>query len=139
MTKEELKRKLRAAWICQKKLESDTQKLQDLRDLSLKITTCYSEFTNHGSPEGAKMSAVISRIVDLEKDIIDDMDMLYGALNDIRSMVKSVQDQKLQLVLQKRYLCYQRWEQIAADMHYSWRGIHKLHNAALNMLLKNFG
>lgn len=36
-----------------------------------------------------------------------------------------------QTVLEKRYLCFSAWEQIAVDMNYSIQHIHRMHSAAL--------
>ena len=37
--------------------------------------------------------------------------------------------------MQRRYLNYQKWEQIAAELHYSWQNVHRLHSKALDYIL----
>lgn len=53
-----------------------------------------------------------------------------------RELIKMLDDEKLQLILFKRYLNYQRWEVIAADLGYTWRRIHQMHAEALKILEK---
>ena len=51
---------------------------------------------------------------------------------EIRDTIKKVGKIEYQTLLEKRYLCFQTWEQIAVDMGYELRWIYRLHNKALN-------
>ena len=42
-----------------------------------------------------------------------------------------VQDVEYRLVLEKRYLTFCMWEEIAAELHYSVRTVQRLHVRAL--------
>lgn len=132
-TTDEIKQRLKSAWVWQKQLEADLQTLQDLEDLAAKITPVYS-FAPGGGGDGDKIGGAVAKLVDLDKDIQNDIKMLTEALAATRALIKMLDDEKLQLILFKRYLNYQRWEVIAADLGYSWRGIHKLHSKALQEL-----
>lgn len=133
MPTDEIKQRLKSAWVWQKQLEADLQMLQDLRDLSEQITPVYS-LAPGGGGDGDKIGGAVAKLVDLDKDIQSDIKMLTEALAATRTLIKMLDDEKLQLILHKRYLNYQRWEVIAADLGYSWRGIHKLHSKALQEL-----
>lgn len=134
-TTDEIKQRLKSAWIWQKQLEADLQTLQDLEDLAAKITPVYSFAPGGGGGgDGDKIGGAVAKLVDLDKDIQNDIKMLTEALAATRALIKMLDDEKLQLILFKRYLNYQRWEVIAADLGYSWRGIHKLHSKALQEL-----
>ena len=41
------------------------------------------------------------------------------------------------LVLEKRYLCFNSWEQIAVDMNYSIQYCFNIHRNALKKLIRN--
>ena len=130
-TTDEIKQRLKSAWVWQKQLEADLQTLQDLEDLAAKITPVYS-FAPGGGGDGDKIGGAVAKLVDL--DIQNDIKMLTEALAATRELIKMLGDEKLQLILFKRYLNYQRWEVIAADLGYSWQYIHKMHSKALQKL-----
>lgn len=128
-----LKKKLKSAWVWQKQLEADLQMLQDLRDLAQQITPVYS-LAPGGGGSGDKLGSTVVKIADVEAIVQNDIQELTEALASTRALIHGLEDERLRLVLFKRYLNYQRWEVIAADLGYSWRGIHKLHSKALQEL-----
>lgn len=133
-TTDEIKQRLKSAWVWQKQLEADLQTLQDLEDLAAKITPPVYSFAPGGGGDGDKIGGAVAKLVDLDKDIQNDIKMLIEALAATRALIKILGDEKLQLILFKRYLNYQRWEVIAADFGYSWQYIHKMHSKALQKL-----
>ncbi|MBR1382300.1 MAG: hypothetical protein IJ555_00575 [Ruminococcus sp.] len=52
--------------------------------------------------------------------------------------VKAVEDPVLREVLERRYFLYQKWEEIAAEMHYSIANIYVLHSKALQKITLNY-
>ncbi|MDO4920942.1 MAG: hypothetical protein Q4E64_03825 [Phascolarctobacterium sp.] len=135
MTKDELKKKLKSAAALQRQLESDCAQLQNLRDIANNVTPKYGPRAG-GSGNGQKIENAVVNIVDLEADIQQDMNNLVAAMNEVRQLIALVGDKNLEVILHKRYLNYQKWEQIAGDMGYSWRGVHKLHSKALDIILE---
>lgn len=134
MTKDELKKKLRSAFAIQKQIEAEYVELQNLRDNASRITPAYS-LAPGGSGTGQRIENAMAKIVDAENIIQSEMEILMVALGEIRALIATVDDPVLRLILYKRYLCYQKWEQIAADLNYSWKQVHRLHNKALNEIL----
>ena len=47
------------------------------------------------------------------------------------AFMKSVSCREYQTILEKRYLCFQSWEKIAAAMDYDIRWLYRLHGKAL--------
>lgn len=134
MTKDELKQKLRSAFVLQKQIEAEYVELQNLRDNASRITPAYS-LAPGGGGTGQRIENAMAKIVDMGNIIQSDIERLMVALGEIRQLVALVDDPVLKLVLHKRYLCYQKWEQIAADLNYSWQWLHKMHGRALNKIL----
>lgn len=134
-TTDEIKQRLKNAWVWQKQLEADLQTLQDLEDLAAKITPVYS-FAPGGGGDGDKIGGVAAKLVDIDKDIQNDIKMLTEALASVRGLIKMLDDEKLQLILHKRYLNYQRWEVIATDLGYSYRRVTQMHGEALVKIAK---
>lgn len=134
MTKDELKQKLRSAFVLQKQIEAEYVELQNLRDNASRITPAYS-LAPGGGGTGQRIENAMAKIVDMGNIIQSDIERLMVALGEIRELISLVDDPVLRLILHKRYLCYQKWEQIAADLSYSWKQIHRLHNRALNIIV----
>lgn len=135
MPTDEIKQRLKNAWVWQKQLEADLQMLQDLRDLAEQITPVYS-LAPGGGGSNDKLGGTVVKMADVELSIQSDIKMLIEALVATRELIKMLDDEKLQLILFKRYLNYQRWEVIAADLGYTWRRIHQMHAEALKILEK---
>ena len=135
MTKDELKKKLRSAFAVQKQIEAEYVELQNLRDNASRITPAYSMVPGSGGT-GQRIENAMAKIVDAENIIQSEMEILMVALGEIRQLIALVDDPVLKLILHKRYLCYQKWEQIAADLGYAWAQVHRLHGKALNVILK---
>lgn len=135
MTKDELKQKLRSAFVLQKQIEAEYVELQNLRDNAGRITPAYS-LAPGGSGSGQRIENAMAKIVDMENIIQSDIELLMVALGEIRQLIALVDDPKLKVVLHKHYLCYQKWEVIAVDLNYDVRWIHKLHSRGLNVILK---
>lgn len=135
MTRDELKKKLRSAWVLQKQLECNYVELQNLRDNAGRITPAYS-LAPGGGGTGQRIENAMVKLADLETENSLDIEKLVEALAEIRRLIALVDDQTLRLILHKRYLCYQKWEQIAADLNYSWQWVHKMHGRALREILQ---
>ena len=135
MTKDELKCKLRSAFAIQKQIEANYVEIQNLRDNANRITPAYS-LAPGGGGNGQRIENAMAKIVDMENIIQSDIELLMVALGEIRQLISLVDDPVLRLILHKRYLCYQKWEQIAADLSYSYRRVLQMHGRALSVILK---
>nr|DAI71005.1 MAG TPA: Protein of unknown function (DUF1492) [Caudoviricetes sp.] len=96
--------------------------------LSLKA----SSMTEHVS--GTKESDLADKYIKLERyfdAVIDEWDRLIDMRIEAKAMIRALPDESQQAVLYARYINCGRWENIASDMHYSWKGIFKLHGKAL--------
>lgn len=136
MTKEELKQKLRGAWYAQRALECELDKLQELRNLAQKVTTAYSQ-TPGGSGSGQALANAVTKIVEQEKIVAECCNELCEQLAEVRELVSLLPVGPMRLVMQRRYLNYCKWEQIAMELDYTWQHVHRLHGRALEFMLKD--
>ena len=113
------------------RIESKKEQLVSLNDLATKCTSVYSDMPKSPNRGTSRMEDVILKIIDLEDEISDDMNLLVELKKEIMETIKMVPNTELQALLEKRYLCHTSWEQIAVDMNYSIQHIHRMHNAAL--------
>lgn len=135
LTKDELKKKLKSAWMLHKQIEEHLSELQELRSFACKITPVYS-LAPGGSCNGQKLENNIAKIADMETLLQDETDEFLKSLQEVRNLIKLIDDPMQRLIMQKRYLNYQKWEVIAADLGYSWRQVHRLHSVGLNIIVK---
>ena len=135
MIKEELKEKLKGAMYAQRTLEGELDKLQELRNLAQKVTPAYSQSPGGGSGNAQKLENSVAKIIEQEKIIADCCNELCAQLAEVRALVALLPMGPMRLVMQRRYLNYQKWEQIAAELHYSWQNVHRLHSKALDYIL----
>ena len=77
------------------------------------------------------MADAVIKIIDLQDEINHDINRLVELKREIMGVITSVPNVEYQTVLEKRYLCFLAWEQIAVDMNYSMQHIHRMHSAAL--------
>ena len=77
---------------------------------------------------------LIMKIVDLENEIDAAIDALVDLKRDIIQVINQVGNSEYRLLLEKRYLRCEPWEEIAVAMQYSLRYIHKLHGEALKVV-----
>jgi hypothetical protein len=64
------------------------------------------------------------------------IDELVDVKREIARNISALENIDYQLLLEKRYLSFHSWEQIAAEMHYSSRWVHIVHSRALNAFEK---
>lgn len=65
MPTDEIKQRLKNAWVWQKQLEADLQMLQDLRDLAEQITPVYS-LAPGGGGSNDKLGGTVVKMADVE-------------------------------------------------------------------------
>ena len=80
------------------------------------------------------MSDAVAKIIDLQAEINRDIDRLVDLKREIVSVIKTVGNAEHQTLLEKRYLCFATWEQIAVDMDYSIQHIYRIRDRALEQI-----
>ena len=117
--------------------------MESLNALSLlKATSTLSDMLRNPNRATSKMTDAIDKIIGpfRLKSIKHDIDILIDLKTEIVALIKKVKNQSIKPYLEKRYLCFETWEQIAVDMDYSIQHIYRLRDRALaetTTLLKN--
>ena len=70
-------------------------------------------------------------MVDMENEINDDIDTLVDLKAEIMRCIKQLDNTEYQTLLELRYLCFKRWEEIAIDLNYSMQYAFRMHERAL--------
>lgn len=78
---------------------------------------------------------IVIKLADCESELSDEMSALWSRRMEIINTIGML-DHRHQLLLHKRYIEDERWEQIAYEMHITWRHCHRIHGRALAELEK---
>ena len=78
-----------------------------------------------------KLGATVARLVDAEAQIDGEIELLAAVEHEITRTINAVQDERLQLVLYRRYVLGEKWEQIAVNLNLDYRWVLRLHGRAL--------
>jgi len=122
---------LSQAYRIDQRINSKLAQVMSLRDLLGKATGTLSSAPKAATPNPHSMEDTIAKMVDLENEINEDIDALVDLKAEIMRRIKRVENTEYQTILELRYLCFKRWEEIAVDMGYSLRRVYELHDCAL--------
>ena len=101
-----------------------------LRTRAEKFTPTLTGLPQGGDGENQRELA-ICKLVDLNNEIDEKIDLYVDLGREIRGNIDSVPDVILRTILLLKYIEGLTWEQIAVDLQYSWRNVHYLHSRAL--------
>jgi DNA-directed RNA polymerase specialized sigma24 family protein len=122
---------LSQAYRLDQRINAKLEQVEALRSLTRKVTVSYgSEPVSHTRNVSSLEDSII-RLMEAENALNATIDALVDMKMDIAQCISAVPNHDCQLLLEKRYLCFHTWEQIAADMHYSARWVHIVHSRAL--------
>lgn len=122
---------LSQAYRLDQRIDSKIEQVASLNDLATKCTTTISGMPHNPSRSTSPMADTIDKIIDLQVEINRDIDALVDLKREIVTVIKAVDNPEYQTLLEKRYLCFLHWAQIAVDMNYGIDNIFKLHKKAL--------
>jgi len=80
---------------------------------------------------------IVAKIIDLSNQVNKDINEYIELKQVIRKSIKRVQNLELRLILSRRYVNLEKWEEIALDLGYSYQWVLKLHGKALSEFKKN--
>ena len=125
---------LNQAYLLDQRIKSKSEQIQSLNELATSCTATMTGMPHNPNRSTSHMADAVCKIIDLQNEINRDIDRLVDLKREIVAVIKAVEDTEYQTLLEKRYLCFQTWEQIAVDMHYSGKWILKMHDRALDVV-----
>ena len=126
-----VKEYLSQAKFLDQRINSKIQQMAALNDLATKATSTLTGMPRNPNHATSSMEDVIAKIIDLQAEINNDIDTLVDLKRSLSKTIKAVDSPEYQTVLEKRYLCFQSWEQIAVEMGYDLRWLYRIHGKAL--------
>ena len=133
MTKKEY---LNQAYWLDRRIDSKLEQLSALKDMATRTTSVMSgEVVSH-TRNVSSMQDVIVKIITMENEVNADIDRLVDLKAEIAGVICQVRNESYKLILEKRYLCFQTWAQIGADLHYTRRWLLTKHDRAVDVVEK---
>ena len=122
---------LSQAYRIDQRINSKLAQVMSLRDLLGKATGTLSGAPKAATPNPHSMEDTIAKMVDLENEINEDIDALVDLKAEIMQRIKRVENTEYQTILELRYLCFKRWEEVSVELGYSIQHLFRLHDEAL--------
>lgn len=110
-------------------------RLTELESLATKQTTRLKNDADARPGSGAydRLGDIAIQIVELHTQIQEQLQQGYQVLLKIERAIEELPAREKYLI-RARYVDCHSWEQIAVDMNYSWKQVHRIHGEALKML-----
>ena len=114
------------------RINSKIHQVADLNALATNATSALTGMPRNPNHGRSTMADCVAKIVDLQAEINADIDELVDLKRDILETIKGLKNMECRTILERRYLCFEPWEKIAAGMGYELRYLFKLHGKALD-------
>lgn len=122
---------LSQAYRIDQRIDSKLEQVLSLRALLGKATATLTDTPRPATLDPRSMEEVVAKMVDLETEINEDIDTLVDLKQEITRVIKGVENPEHQTLLELRYLCFKRWEDIAVELGYTSRHMFRIHDLAL--------
>ena len=103
----------------------------------LRLDKMFPSVVNDGMPKGTNQSDLSGYAALLDEQISELIQERYKRAKlraDIENSIRDMENENEQQVLRLRYIKGMKWEDIRAEIDYSWQHVHRIHSNAL----KNF-
>ena len=121
------------AYRLDQRINSKLQQIDSLRGLTQKVTQSYDNEVVSRTRNVSSLEDAIIRLMEAEEQLNMQIDQLVDTKIEIGKLIDMVHNESYRLLLEKRYLCFLSWDQIAAEMHYSRRWVLNKHERALEV------
>lgn len=135
MTIHDAKEWMNQAYRAEENINSIKKEIDNLWDIAKYITPKYSE-GSVSSYTADKTARSAVKIADKMEEYEDKIKTYLQSINAVNSAIDKIQDADEKLILRKRYLNFEKWEQIAQDMNYSTQRIFQIHKKAMEAVCK---
>lgn len=97
----------------------------------MKVTSNISPFPKQKTLSSTTEDTLI-KMLDLSEQINQYIDRVVDLKKEINEAIIALGSEEEKTILEKRYVCFIVWEQIALDMGYSLQNCFKIHKRALS-------
>jgi hypothetical protein len=117
----------------QREINAKLDKIRRLREQACKVTQALNPDKVQSSQDN-RIERVMAQIADMSVEIEQDVKLLRDKQKAVTEAIREVTDSKQRIVLYRRYINGEKWEEIAVNMHLDYRWILRVHGKALEHL-----
>ncbi len=123
---------LSQAYLLDKRIMDKKEELIKLKSIVTNVGSSAIKENVQTSPNSDRIGDLVTSIIVLSDEITTQIGALYKLKYEIMLIIECIPHQELKRILELRYIKFKKWEEIAVEMQYSFKYVHKLHNKALN-------
>ena len=123
----------RYKWI-EKDIDRKTEELEAWKSRLFKVTSTLSDMPKSFSRSDRIADGIVS-ISEIEDKLQCDIKDLVISRIQIEDIINGVSNDLYKEILKCKYIDGQNWEEIAFTNSYTWRHVHRLHEAALEAII----
>ena len=112
-------------------INSKLAQVSRLRHMATQATGRFQAERISGTPLHSPMEDAVTKLIDLEYEINDDIDRLVDLKREMAAWIVKMRDPSCRLLLAMRYLDGNLWEEITLKLGYDLLRVHRLHGRAL--------
>lgn len=112
------------------------QRLATLRDVAMNTTPNYADEAVQRTREKNPLENIMSKIVDLDREIDEDIDALVDFKAEVWEQLDKLEDETQKRILWLHYSERLSWTKVAVEMSFTTRYVYIIHRAALDELDK---
>lgn len=114
-----------------KRVQNKKLEIQSLYDMLEQCTTHMKEVDIQTSLNTDKNAEVISEIIDLKNELVEDINELLKIKIQTIKIINTIETDEYVEILMRRYIMFQEWHEIADAMNYTRQTIDNKHGKAL--------
>lgn len=119
------------------KIKNKSLEIEDIENKMKGVTgISYDEKISSSSNNKSPQEKMIYKYLAYKEELQENINELTEHKKQAMSLIDKIENAEYIEVLYKRYFQYMKWEQIAVDMNYTYRGILKIHGKALQIFDK---
>ncbi len=129
-----VKQYLQRAYRVDQRIEAKFDQIRSLQELATRISPFYTDMPGKTDRGTSKIENAVVEIASLEEEIAEDALELVGIKREIFDAIRQVDDPEGQLILEKRYMLYESWEDIVLSLDCSMRKVFQVHDESLKKI-----
>ena len=126
-----VKNELMKAFRIEQDINNKMEQIVSLRELATKASSVLSDMSGSPNRNIHKTEDIIVKFIGMEEELEKEINSLLGTKQYVKDLISQVTDREGRIILEQRYLQYDKWEEIAGEMGYTVRQIFRIHDAAL--------
>ena len=116
---------------CDERINAMLQEVDNLYAMATKITPTLKQDVVSGGGNQDKIGDAVSKIVDMKNEINRQIDYYIDLKREANALLDQVENHLHYIVLYRRYMLGESFEEIAAEINYTYRWVCLLHGRAL--------